>query len=120
MDKCQISTLVYNLCRNRERENMSEKIKNEEKENGMIKLATFIVDKRNLRNLVDMSHQRMCTRAYLEYRRLFNDICNALREYSDEWKWIVDNLFIPKCEQFGYCTEKKSCGRKDKGVILYK
>lgn len=27
---------------------MSEKIKNEEKENGMIKIATFIVDKRNL------------------------------------------------------------------------
>ena len=77
-------------------------------------MTTKIVDKRNLRNLVDMSHQRMCSRAYWEYRILFNDICNALREYSDEWKWIVDNLFMPKCEQFGYCTEKKSCGRKDK------
>ena len=76
--------------------------------------STKMVDKRNLRNLVDMSHQRMCTRAYWEYRILFNDICNALREYSDEWKWIVDNLFMPKCEQFGYCAEKKSCGRKDK------
>ena len=77
-------------------------------------MTTKIVDKRNLRNLVDMSHQRMCTRAYWEYRQLFNDICNALREYSDEWEWIVDNLFKPKCELFGYCTEKKSCGRKDK------
>lgn len=74
--------------------------------------STKMVDKRNLRSFVDMSHQRMCTRAYWEYRILFNDICNALREYSDEWKWIVDNLFMPKCEQFGYCTEKKSCGRK--------
>lgn len=77
-------------------------------------MATKIVDKRNLRNLIDMSHQRMCTRAYWEYRRLFSDICNALREYSDEWEWIVDNLFVPKCELLGYCTEKKSCGRKDK------
>lgn len=77
-------------------------------------MTTKIVDKRNLRNLVDMSHQRMCSRAYWEYRQLFNDICKSLREYSDEWKWIVDNLFMPKCEQFGYCTEKKSCGRKDK------
>ena len=76
--------------------------------------STKMVDKRNLRNLIDMSHQRMCTRAYWEYRNLFNDICKALREYSDEWKWIVDNLFVPKCEQYGYCTEKKSCGRKDK------
>ena len=77
-------------------------------------MTTKIVDRRNLRNLVDMSHQRMCTRAYWEYRQLFNDIYNALREYSDEWRWIVDNLFKPKCDVFGYCTEKKSCGRKDK------
>ena len=76
--------------------------------------STKMVDKRNLRSFVDMSRNRMCSRAYWEYRELFRDICNALREYSDEWKWIVDNLFMPKCEQFGYCTEKKSCGRKDK------
>lgn len=77
-------------------------------------MTTKIVDKRNLRNLIDMSHQRMCTRAYWEYRRLFNDICAELRKVSDEWEWIVDNLFVPKCEQYGYCTEKKSCGRKGK------
>ena len=77
-------------------------------------MTTKIVDKRNLRNLIDMSHQRMCSRAYWEYRQLFNDICKSLREYSNEWEWIVDNLFKPKCELFGYCLEKKSCGRKDK------
>lgn len=77
-------------------------------------MTTKIVDKRNLRNLVDMSRQRMCTRAYWEYRELFRDICNELRELSKEWEWVVDNLFKPKCEEFGYCTEKKSCGRKEK------
>lgn len=77
-------------------------------------MTTKIVDKRNLRNLVDMSRQRMCSRAYHEYRELFKDICNALREYSDEWKWIVDNLFHAKCDEVGYCTEAKSCGRKPK------
>lgn len=77
-------------------------------------MTTKIVDKRNLRNLIDMSHQRMCTRAYWEYRELFRDICDALREVSSEWAWIVDNLFMPKCEQLGYCPEKKSCGRKEK------
>ena len=75
-------------------------------------MTTKIVDKRNLRNLVDMSHQRMCNRAYHEYRRLFNDICNALSEISDEWKWIVNNLLVPKCDYLGYCQEKNSCGRK--------
>lgn len=77
-------------------------------------MTTKIVDKRNLRNIIDMSRQRMCNRAYWEYRELFKDICNALREYSDEWKWIVDNLFHAKCDEVGYCTEAKSCGRKPK------
>ena len=77
-------------------------------------MSTKIVDKRNLRNLVDMSKNRMCTRAYWEYRELFRDISNELRERSKEWEWIVDNLFKPKCEELGYCTERKSCGRKDK------
>ena len=77
-------------------------------------MTTKIVDKRNLRSLVDMSKVRMCNRAYHEYRQMFNDICNALREYSDEWKWIVDNLFHAKCDEVGYCTEAKSCGRRPK------
>lgn len=77
-------------------------------------MTTKIVDKRNLRNLVDMSHQRMCSRAYHEYRKLFGDICTALHKVSDEWAWIVDNLFVPKCAYIGYCPEKKSCGRVQK------
>lgn len=74
-------------------------------------MTTKIVDKRNLRNLVDMSHQRMCSRAYHEYRKLFGDICTELYKISEEWAWIVDNLFIPKCDYLGHCPEKKSCGR---------
>ena len=75
-------------------------------------MATKIVDKRNLRNLIDMSRNRKCTRAYWEYRKMFKDICDALSEISDEWKWIVNNLFMPKCEELGYCPEKNTCGRK--------
>lgn len=77
-------------------------------------MTTKIVDKRNLRNLVDMSHQRMCNRAYHEYRKLFEDVCTALYKVSEEWAWIVDNLFVPKCDYLGYCPEKKSCGRVQK------
>lgn len=77
-------------------------------------MTTKIVDKRNLRNLVDMSHQRMCNRAYHEYRKLFSDICKALSDISDEWKWIVNNLLVPKCDYLGYCPENKSCGRKER------
>jgi thymidylate synthase (FAD) len=75
-------------------------------------MATKIVDKRNIRNLIEMSHQRLCTRAYWEYRQLMQDIMKALGGYSDEWKYMVDNYFVPKCEISGFCTEKKCCGRK--------
>mgnify|MGYP001026821722 FL=1 len=75
-------------------------------------METKIVCKHNLRNLIDMSHQRMCSRAYHEYRRLFNDVCAALREYSDEWAYLVDHYFMPKCDYFGFCREKKSCGKR--------
>ena len=75
-------------------------------------METKIVDKRNLRNLVEMSHQRMCTRAFWEYRELMRDLCEALKAYSEEWAYLVDNYFMPKCEVTGFCTEKKSCGRK--------
>lgn len=73
--------------------------------------ATTIVDKRNMRNAIDMSRTRMCSRAYWEYRELFDDYRKALSDYSEECATIVDLAFKPKCEYMGFCTEKKSCGR---------
>ena len=73
-------------------------------------METRVVDKRNLRNLMEMSHQRLCTRAYWEYRELMRDICDALKNISEEWKYIVENYFLPKCKIMGYCPEKQSCG----------
>lgn len=80
-------------------------------------MSTKIVDKRNLRNLMDMSRQRMCTRAYWEYRDLFTDLCRELSALSQEWEYIVKNYFLPKCEISGFCTETKSCGRKPKKEV---
>lgn len=75
-------------------------------------MTTKIVDKRNLRNLAEMSHKRLCARAYHEYRYLMTDIIKALENYSEEWKEISGLLFKPQCDVLGYCPEKKSCGRK--------
>lgn len=77
-------------------------------------METVIVDKRNFRNLVDMAKNRMCTRAYWEYRQLMNDICEALSSYSGEWNTLIKLCMKPKCDVLGYCTESKSCGRKPK------
>ena len=54
-----------------------------------------------------------------EYRELFRDISDALSKVSEEWAYIVEHYFLPKCEVTGFCTEKRSCGRKpakDEGV----
>lgn len=79
-------------------------------------MTTKIVCKHNLRNLMDMSRQRMCQRAYHEYRQLFDDVCTALSQYSLEWAAIVGKYFKPKCEIAGFCSEKYSCGRKGRRV----
>ena len=72
-------------------------------------MHTKIIDKRNLRSLVDMSHQRMCSRAYEEYRKLFREITDTLAAYSPEWEEVVNRLFRPKCEYKNKCVEKNPC-----------
>ena len=74
-------------------------------------MTTRIVDKRNLRNLIDMSRQRMCNRAYWEFRELFMDIINELGTYSEEWDKIVRKCLHPKCIELHYCPEKHGCGK---------
>ena len=92
-------------------------IPKEDVANGLpLGMTASIVDKRNLRSLTEMSHQRMCNRAYWEYRQLFGDIRKAHSEYSEEWRWIADNLFMPKCDYFGYCSETRPCGKPVSGV----
>ncbi len=81
-------------------------------------METKVVLRTNLRNLIDMAHQRLCTRAYWEYRQLMQDIIYSLFEYGsdaehNEWEELK-KFFVPKCEICGFCTEAKSCGRKPK------
>jgi thymidylate synthase (FAD) len=75
-------------------------------------METKIVHRTNLRNLIDMSRVRLCSRAYWEYRQLMKDILESLSIYSDEWEYLIkeERIFKPKCEDAGYCNEKFSCG----------
>lgn len=77
---------------------------------------TKVVVRTNLRNLIDMSRQRLCTRAYWEFRQLMKEIFWQLENYSDEWEDLIYNLkvFKPKCELLGYCPETRGCGKKGK------
>ena len=73
-------------------------------------MTTTIVDKRNLRNLMDMHPNRLCKRAYWEFRELLKQYDRELRNISDEWEYIVDNYFKPKCVELEYCPESRTCG----------
>ena len=75
-------------------------------------MTTKIVDKRNVRNVISMAEQRMCSRAYWEYRELFNEYIKQLKLYSEEWATLIPMVMKPKCDVLGYCPEKYSCGRK--------
>ena len=77
-------------------------------------MTTRVVDKRNLRNLIDMSRQRLCNRAYWEFRELFDDILCALEGYSDEWMTVIEKTMHAKCNVLGYCPEKHGCGKYQK------
>lgn len=72
-------------------------------------MTTKIICRTNMRNLIDMSHQRLCNRAYWEFRDLMRDIMKALSEYSEEWDYIVKNYMVPKCVYLGSCPEIHSC-----------
>ena len=72
-------------------------------------METRIICRTNMRNLIDMSHQRLCNRAYWEFRDLMRDIMKALSEYSEEWDYIVKNYMVPKCVYLGSCPETHSC-----------
>lgn len=47
-------------------------------------MTTTVSIHMNARTLMSMAEQRLCNRAYWEYRNLMRDILSALGEYSSE------------------------------------
>lgn len=78
-------------------------------------MTTTVSVRMNARTLISMAEQRLCTRAYWEYRELMRDIMNALRDYSDEWATLVDMMKC-KCDKCGYCIEEYSCGKQPQKI----
>ena len=72
--------------------------------------STNIVVTCNIRELMHICNERLCTCAQLEIRRLFNEIA---KQCINHIPWLSKYL-VPKCEILGYCNELKnrSCGRK--------
>ena len=69
---------------------------------------TNIVVSMNLRELIHLCNERLCTRAQKEIRQLTNLM---VKEVFKNEEWLKPYL-VPKCEKCGICFEHKSCGRK--------
>lgn len=74
-------------------------------------MTTTVSIHMNARTLMSMAEQRLCNRAYWEYRNLMRDILSALGEYSSEWKELT-KLMICKCDKVGWCEEEFCCGKR--------
>lgn len=84
-----------------------------------LSMATRFVDKRNPRNIGDMTRKRMCKRAYWEYRMMLSQYIKKLAEYSDEWKTFIELNFMPQCDVYGYCPEnKEGCKHPPKKDVM--
>lgn len=91
--------------------------KNEDAANVLpLGMSTTLAMKKNARCLSDMAQVRLCNRALLEYREFMRDLIQALKDYSDEWDVLADEIFKCKCDIYGYCTEKMGCGKYPKRV----
>lgn len=60
----------------------------------------------NLRELMHICNERLCTRAQEEIRELVGKMRDLVLENSPE----LDEFLIPKCKKYGHCFEEKSCG----------
>ena len=72
--------------------------------------STNIVLTCNLRELMHICNERLCTCAQKEIRKLFIDIRNQVVE---DMSWTAKYL-ISKCDKLGYCNEmaNRSCGKR--------
>lgn len=62
----------------------------------------------NLRSLMNLCNERLCTRTQKEIRTLVNKMVEAVCK-EDSW---LKQYLVPKCEKLHYCPEHKCCGRK--------
>ena len=85
-------------------------------------MTTKVVVKINLRALLHMFELRTCNRTYIEFRTFMKDLKKTISNLNTDWKYIMDNYAVTKCDKTNYCDERKSCGKHPPKVssIIYK
>ncbi len=78
-------------------------------------MTTTVSVRMNARTIIDMAAQRLCNRAYWEYRDLMRDLITQLSNYSSEWATLMEFAKC-KCDKVRYCCEEYSCGKYSKKI----
>lgn len=73
-------------------------------------MVSKMVLKINARAILHMCEVRECTRAYWEFRKFMKEFKEVLGGLDEEWNQIM-SYAKPKCEVYGYCNERHSCGK---------
>ena len=69
--------------------------------------ATKGVIKVGLRELIHIFGVRACSCAYHEARLFMRELKEAVKRLDDEqWVWLANNYFVPKCVRLMYCEEE--------------
>lgn len=72
----------------------------------------------NLRSLIHIANERLCTTAQREIRDLVREMCRLVSDLEPKFT----RYLVPKCEinsQYPFCTERKSCGRQPRISEVY-
>ena len=70
----------------------------------------------NAQEIINISKVRLCSKAELETRKIWNEVIKVLRNTEPE----LANACVPSCIYRGHCPEIKSCGLADGEMFILK
>lgn len=80
----------------------NQKPRNEQLKTDLVNIRLFL----NAQEIINISKVRLCTKAEMETRKIWQDVILKLRNIEPE----LANVCVPSCVYRGICPEIKSCG----------
>jgi hypothetical protein len=84
----------------------------EQKKTDPVNMRLFL----NAQEIINISKVRLCNKAELETRKIWNEVIEVLRNTEPE----LANACVPSCIYRGHCPEIKSCGFADREIFPLK
>ena len=86
--------------------------RSEQKKDDPVNMRLFL----NAQEIINISKVRLCNKAEIETRKVWNEVIKELRKIEPE----LANVCVPNCIYRGHCPEFKSCGFADSELFPLK